>query len=91
MPILAHFVGSTRVSAALGLVAPDQLLSQILTSLAFTALGLILFAFAFWVMGRITPFSLRKELEEDQNVAIAIVMASVIIGIGMIVAAAVHG
>ncbi len=42
-------------------------------------------------MGKVTPFSLRKEIEEDQNIALAIVMASVIIGIAMIIVAAITG
>jgi len=40
---------------------------------------------------KITPFSTRKEIEEDQNTALAILIGSVIIGIAMIVASAVHG
>jgi uncharacterized membrane protein YjfL (UPF0719 family) len=40
---------------------------------------------------KVTPFSIRKEIEEDQNTALAIVLAAIIIGIAMIVSAAVHG
>ena len=36
------------------------------------------------------PFSVRKEIEDDQNVALAIVIASVILGSALIIAAAVH-
>ena len=38
-----------------------------------------------------TPFSVRKEIEEDQNIALAIVIASVILGSALIIAAAIHG
>jgi uncharacterized membrane protein YjfL (UPF0719 family) len=58
---------------------------------AFTLIGLVLFGLAFFLMGKVTPFSLRKEIEEDQNVALAIVIASVIIGIAMIIVAAITG
>ena len=64
---------------------------QLISTLAFTILGLLLFALAFWIIGKISPFSIRKELEEDQNTALAIVIASIIIGIALIVSAAVHG
>ena len=64
---------------------------QLIATLAFTILGLLLFALAFWIIGKVTPFSIRKELEEDQNTAIAIVIAAIIIGISLIVSAAVHG
>lgn len=63
----------------------------ILNVAAFTAIGLVLFGLAFFLMGKFTPFSLRKEIEEDQNIALAIVIASVIIGIAMIIVAAITG
>jgi len=89
---VAGSIGSTLASTTIGLVIPlDQLANLLVLTLAFTALGLILFAFAFWVMNKVAPFSVRKEIEDDQNTALAIVMGSVIIGIALIVAAAVHG
>jgi putative membrane protein len=57
----------------------------------YTVIGLLLFGAAFFIMGKATPFSLRKEIEEDQNIALAIVIASVIIGIAMIIVAAITG
>jgi len=63
----------------------------IVATLAFSILGILLFALAFWVIVKVAPFSVRKELEDDQNIALGIVIASVIIGIALIVSAAVHG
>ena len=57
----------------------------------YTVIGLLLFGLAFFIMGKATPFSLRKEIEEDQNIALAIVIGSVIIGIAMIIVAAITG
>jgi uncharacterized membrane protein YjfL (UPF0719 family) len=54
-------------------------------------LGLVVFALAFIVIEKVAPFSVLRELEEDQNVAIAIVIASVILGSALIIAAAIHG
>jgi len=34
---------------------------------------------------------MRKEMEEDQNVALGIVLGSLILGISIIIAAAIHG
>ena len=63
----------------------------LIATLAFSILGILLFALAFWIIGKVTPFSVRKEIEEDQNTALAIVIGAVIIGIALIVSAAVHG
>lgn len=63
----------------------------LVSALAFSALGIMLFALAFLIIVKVTPFSLRKEIEDDQNTALAIIIASVIIGIALIVSAAIHG
>jgi uncharacterized membrane protein YjfL (UPF0719 family) len=54
-------------------------------------LGIAMFGIAFWLITRLAPFSIRKELEQDHNTSIAIVIAAVIIGIAIIVASAIHG
>ena len=80
------------VPAVFGLVVPlESLLPILVTTLVFVVLGLIIFALAFLVIAKATPFSVRKEIEEDQNIALAIVIASVILGSSLIIAAAIHG
>jgi uncharacterized membrane protein YjfL (UPF0719 family) len=74
-----------------GGVTLAAMLRGIVTSLIYSGIGLVLFAVAFFIINKSVPFSLRKEIEEDQNTALGIVIASVIIGIAMIVSAAVHG
>jgi putative membrane protein len=75
-----------------GLIVPlEGLLPTLVTTLVFVVLGLIIFALAFLVIGVAAPFSVRKEIEDDQNVALAIVIASVILGSALIIAAAIHG
>ena len=71
------------------LMAP--LLQAMLNVAIFALAGLLLFALAFFIMGKATPFSIRKEIEEDQNIALAIVIGSVIIGIALIIVAAIVG
>jgi putative membrane protein len=79
-------------SYSLALIVPmDQLLNLVVTTLVFSLVGILLFAIAFLIIVKIAPFSTRKEIEEDQNTALAILIGSVIIGISLIVAAAVHG
>ena len=77
---------------AFGLIVPmESLLPIVVTTVVFVVLGLIVFALAFLVIAKATPFSVRKEIEEDHNVALAIVIAAVILGTAIIIAAAVHG
>ena len=77
--------------AVLGLAIPlEGLLPVVVTTLVFVFIGLIVFALAFLIIAKAAPFSVRKEIEEDQNVALAIVIAAVILGSALIIAAAVH-
>jgi len=69
----------------------DTLGKQLLTTLAFTSLGLVIFGLAFWIMEKLAPFSLRKEIEEDHNTALAVIMSAVIIGISLIIMGALIG
>jgi uncharacterized membrane protein YjfL (UPF0719 family) len=76
----------------LALVVPmENLRGVLISTLIFVAVGIIIFALAFLIIVKATPFSVRKEIEEDQNVALAIVIGAVIIGIALIVSAAIQG
>jgi len=89
--MLIHFMGMYMPTVC-GLVVPfRELLPVLVTTMLFVFLGLVIFALAFFVIQKVTPFSVRKEIEEDHNVALAIVIASVIFGTALIIAAAIHG
>ena len=66
-------------------------LQTFIVTLVYTLFGLVVFGLAFWVIVKVSPFSIRQELEADQNVALAILIGSVIIGLSVIIAAALHG
>jgi uncharacterized membrane protein YjfL (UPF0719 family) len=72
-------------------VSYDQMGEVIVSTLIFVAIGLVFFGIAFGILTLITPFSIRKEIEDDQNTALGIVIGSVLIGIAIIIAAAVGG
>jgi len=77
---------------ALGLVVKFEELAPVLVTTAiFTAFGLIVFGLAYIIILKATPFSVRKEIEEDQNVALAVVIGAIIIGISLIISAAIQG
>jgi putative membrane protein len=69
----------------------EDLAGVLVTTVVFTLFGLIVFGIAYTIIVKATPFSIRKELEEDHNTALAIVIGSVILGIALIVAAAIQG
>lgn len=62
--------------------------AAMLSTVVYSIIGLIIFTVAFLLMDRLTPFSLRKEIEDDQNVALAIIMGSVFISLAIIIQAA---
>ncbi|NUN13877.1 MAG: DUF350 domain-containing protein [Myxococcales bacterium] len=66
-------------------------MQSIIGTVVFSFIGLVMFGIVYFLMVKLMPFSVRKEIEEDQNVALGIVIGSVIIGISMIVSAAIHG
>ncbi len=77
---------------ALGLVVKfEELAPVLITTAIFTAFGLLIFGIAYFIMVKASPFSIRKEIEEDHNTALAIVIGAVIIGISLIISAAIQG
>jgi len=75
---------------ALALVVKiDQLLEVLVATLIFVSIGLVFFTVAYFILSRI--FNIHKEIEEDHNTALGIVIGSIMIGIAIIIAAAIHG
>jgi uncharacterized membrane protein YjfL (UPF0719 family) len=68
----------------------DELWGVLETTVIFVVLGLIVFAIAFGIVVLVAPFSGKKEIEDDQNTSLAIIIGSVIIGVAMIISAAIH-
>ncbi len=69
----------------------EHLINSLVSSVVFSLVGIAVFALAFFVISKVTPFSLRKEIEEDQNTALGILIGSIIIGLSLIISAAIHG
>ncbi|HEY1555796.1 MAG TPA: DUF350 domain-containing protein [Kofleriaceae bacterium] len=69
----------------------DNMGDAAVSSAVFAGIGLAVFGIAFWIMTKLAPFSVKKEIEEDQNTALAIIMAGVIIGVSLIISAAISG
>ncbi len=80
---------ATLFAAAAEEPVTGRLLSKLIESVAFVGIGIIVFLLAFFLITKIAPFSMRKEIEEDQNTALGIIIGSVIIGLAIIIAAAI--
>lgn len=69
----------------------EVFLVHLISAIVYSLLGLAVFAGALWLFVRMAPFSVRREIEEDQNVALGIIVGAMLIGIAIIIAAAIHG
>lgn len=64
--------------------------SALVSSLLYSFLGVFIFWICFIVIDRLTPYHLWKEIIEEKNTALAMVVGGIAIGICIIVAAAIH-
>ncbi|MFV0359159.1 DUF350 domain-containing protein [Tropicimonas sp.] len=62
-------------------------LAEVFGTIFYTFLGFGLLVICWLVIERITPFSLRREIEEDHNIAIAVMMAALFLSLSIIIAA----
>jgi putative membrane protein len=62
----------------------------LLNSLIYSALGLVVFCVGFVVIDKLTPYNLWEQLVKEKNVALAIVVGCVSLGLCLIIASAIH-
>ena len=68
----------------------SELSNGLLAALLYALLGIVIFVAAFVAIEKMTPGTLWKELLEDQNTALAILLAGLAIAVSIIIAAAIH-
>ena len=66
-------------------------IAAVFNSIVFSVLGVTVFWGTFLVIDRLTPYDLWKELCQDRNTALAIVVGAMSLGVCVIIAAAIHG
>lgn len=59
-------------------------------ALVYALLGIVIFVIAFAAIEKMTPGTLSKELLEEHNTALAILLAGLAIAVAIIIAAAIH-
>ena len=69
---------------------PDTLASNVIAALVFALLGITVFLVSFLVIDRLTPYTLWKEIIDEHNTALAILIGAIALGMSIIVAAAIH-
>ncbi|MBW4888305.1 DUF350 domain-containing protein [Mucilaginibacter sp. HMF5004] len=63
----------------------------IIASILYSAIGIIILLISYWIIEKITPENLWKEVVDKNNIALAIVCASFMIAVAMIISSAIHG
>ena len=65
-------------------------MNNLLNALIYSVLGIVIFVISFVIIDRLTPYHLWREIVEDKNVALAILIGAMSIGMCIIIAAAAH-
>jgi uncharacterized membrane protein YjfL (UPF0719 family) len=62
---------------------------MILDATIFGVIGIVLLILGYYIWELVTPYNLRRELQENKNIAVAVVAASFVLGMAIVVGAAV--
>ena len=63
----------------------------LLNSLLYAGVGIVVFVIGFFILDMLTPGKLWEEINQKQNLAVAVFAGAVALGLSIIVAAAIHG
>lgn len=66
------------------------LLAEVVSTIFYSTLGVGLMALFWWLITRMAPFSVLREIEHDQNIALAILIGAVFLSLAIIIAAVLH-
>jgi uncharacterized membrane protein YjfL (UPF0719 family) len=65
-------------------------LDHFVNAMIYAFLGVVIYWIAFVISDKLTPVDLWGEIVQKQNIALAILVGFMSLGIGIIIAAAVH-
>jgi putative membrane protein len=70
----------------------DPIWHNLISAVVFSAMGLAIYIVGFILFDRLTPqVHIWREISENKNVALAIFLGSIVLGIALIISAAIHG
>lgn len=64
--------------------------ASLINAIVFLALGILAFGLALFYIGRAMPGNLWRQTVEEKSLGPAIILAGIALGLGWIIAAAVH-
>lgn len=64
---------------------------HLLAVAVFSIVGIVVLTICLFLMEKLTPFSIVKEIIDEHNVALSVIMGSIVIGISIIIAASILG
>jgi uncharacterized membrane protein YjfL (UPF0719 family) len=64
--------------------------TNVVNAIIYAAIGIVIFAGAFLIIDKVTPYNLWKEIVQEHNTALALLLGAMSLGICIIIAAAVH-
>ena len=67
----------------------DDLMRHLVAALVYALLGIVVFVVAFVTLDKLTPGSLWREIIDEHNTALAVMVGAISIGISIIIAAAI--
>jgi putative membrane protein len=67
-----------------------DIVHNIESALVFAFVGIAVFVLSFAIIDKMTPYQLWKEIVEEHNLALAVLVGAMSIGVCIIIAAAVH-
>jgi uncharacterized membrane protein YjfL (UPF0719 family) len=60
-------------------------------SVVYSLLGILILVASFYIFNKLTPGTLRREIMEEHNTALAILGAAFMLAVALIISAAIHG
>lgn len=64
--------------------------TNVVNAIVYAAIGIVIFAGAFIIIDKVTPYHLWKEIVQEHNTALAILLGAMSLGICIIIASAIH-
>jgi putative membrane protein len=82
---------SNEVSLRFTLLMEYLNFKALTASVVYSVLGIVILVVSFYLFNKLTPGTLRREILEEHNTALAIIAAAFMLAVAVIISAAIHG